>query len=756
MDINVSTVGCTIIVFVLRLLAVVLLTGLLNNYKKRGANFAIAWMFFYLYQMTLMLILSLSKQLYSKQLLISLVIGIIAISIGYFWVRRKGEKQRINYFCSSDVIPLTIMLAFCIYCMVRAFVYFDSTPDANVYGMSRIFLFSTQGSLFENMGTLSKNIFVNEWNGELNAIFYRIISGDNISIPFANIEIYFYALFSFIFLGKDLYKEKRYGIYMAYLVMFLPVVVFLAFTCKGDLLGIITFVLFVLLLLLCWRECRCGIDADILLCGAIVAGAIASGARITIIPAVGLIMLIVLGDFLFQRQYKKLRMLLCCSLGAYVIGWARYIINFIYYGNLFERVDVSNEKIAPSASRFFATTASWLEDTVMGENIFTHEGIVYALSADAGIVGSVLIFIMPMAFIYCLVRLKQQRGLGKKYWREIGMAASVLFSFLFTLCSMDYYQWSFRYYAPYLVCFLVGSMYILNYVKNRKVVSVCWMLIAAFGTISAYSTIEMTKLEGEVTGDTWDNMLQKGELERRYAFHEWLLEHPEGKSDINDFYDCIRQDKDILVCHNIDQMISWCWGDNASNAVTLCLPEEFAEYCFLKDWDAIVIGQALNLDKSFIPSHTYKEYVPYYLGLEVYIRQEMYRDSFHAHNYSDKLLSSGLYAFDGYACWLNMEASLPIQMDVSHGVKIIYEAGLDLMTIDPMVSPNVTLYIDGRFFCSEEVTYTGEYIIEVPAEFFDATTNYHVFEFNTNATIGVYGGDGGSYSIRLKAIEPMN
>ncbi len=57
-------------------------------------------------------------------------------------------------------------------------------------------------------------------------------------------------------------------------------------------------------------------------------------------------------------------------------------------------------------------------------------------------------------------------------------------------------------------------------------------MILILGTINAYSAISMATLKGEVTGDTWDNMLQKDEISRRLSFHEWLVENPDGKSDI--------------------------------------------------------------------------------------------------------------------------------------------------------------------------------------------------------------------------------
>ncbi|MDD6070064.1 MAG: hypothetical protein PUC12_04520, partial [Clostridiales bacterium] len=389
MDIDVNAIYLTLLVFGLKLIFVLLITSALNCNEKRGGNFAIAWITSYLYEIAAMFTLSFLKCLYALQLILVMVIGLI-IAGAWLFIKRKRKSSRYGLsldICFSDVIPLTIMIAFCIYCAARAFLYFDTTPDASSYGMPRIFLFSNSGSLFINMDTLSKNIFVNEWNGELNAVFYRVLTGNNVSIPFANIETYFYAGLSLIFLGKDLFKEKRYSIYPAYLVMFLPVVVFLAYTCKGDLLGMVTFPIFVLILFLYWKEERDGISSLNLLFGTVISGALATGARITIIPAVGLIMLIMLGDFLFRKKYREIRIVLLSACISYIIGWGRYILNFLYYSNFFERVDAGNETVAPNISRFCTSLVKYIQDIVYGENIFTHEGIMWALNADAGVLG---------------------------------------------------------------------------------------------------------------------------------------------------------------------------------------------------------------------------------------------------------------------------------------------------------------------------------------------------------------------------------
>lgn len=751
MDINLGTICITLLIFVAKLVSVLLISCILDNKKKHGANFAIAWMTFYLFEIAMMLGLSFVKRLYSLELII--VWG-ISLSVAIIWLWLHKEKiryYRMMHICFSDIIPLTIMMAFCIYCVARSFVYFDTTLDALTYGMPRIFLFSTQGSLFINMDSLAKNIFVNEWNGELNAVFYRVLTGNNISIPFANIETYIYAMFSYIFLGKELFKEKKYGIYWAYIVMFLPVVVFLAFTCKGDCLGMVAFPIFVLLLLCYWKEKRAGIESTNLLYGVIIGGALATGARITIIPAVGIIMLILLFEFVFiEKNYKSVVSLALISGFAYMIGWGRYVLNFLYYGNLFERVDAPNETVAPSMSRFLVSLQKYIEDIMFGENIFTHRGVMWALSADAGILGIFVLATSAVGMVWLIYRLFHKKELYKRYWRELVVAITIILVILFELSSMDYFSWSFRYFAPYFICILVGLIYILNSIENEKVKSVCWGIILVLGTVNAYSVISMATLQGEVTGDTWDNMLQKDEISRRYAFHEWLVENPEGKDDINDFYNDMRENKKVLLCNNINQGISWCWGDNASNDVTICLPEDLEENYLSGNWDVIAVTSVFDIDQSFIPLYLYKHYEPYYLNFNVYVlSKEVYEKGFKAENYSNEVASPGVSEFDGEYCWVDQSAIVPIKVsDLNKGMRITYAAGLDLKPTDGSTKPQIKLFVNDQEIGKYDVEYTGEYTFYIPQEYFEQEGIY-TFRFETNAIVGE------NMSIRLKEIWPV-
>lgn len=747
MDISIYTVLPTLELFIAKFIFILFLTMIFNTYQIKRYNFIIAWAFSYLYEIFLMLLLSSNHHLHKQELLIVSILSLVFVSIFLFFRCMHTHRTCWNHFTLdiSNLFPLTALIAFTVYCAVRSFLYFDTTADALCYGMPRIFIFSTNDTLFVNMDSLVKNIFCNEWNGELNAVFYRIMTGNNISIPFANIESYFYAMVGLFLLGNEWFGRKWQGIIWSFSVMFLPVVVFLAFTCKGDMLGMLTFPMFFFTLLLFWREQRHGTEDMLLLYGAIALSAVATGARITVIPAVGLIMVITIVNFVKLHSIRQLLPASIVTALCYLIGGSRYIINLFVYGNLFERVDAPNEKISFSIVRFFHTTRAYLSDLWHGDNFFTHEGTRWALNADAGLCGGISLIGFIGGTFWILLFLIRHKEKAKPYAREIFAAFSVFIGLLFCLSSMDYLAWSFRYFAPYFICLFMGLILILHYVSSTKLQTVCWYIIIPILTLNAYSTISLATLQGEVTGDSWQNMQQKDEIHRRYAFHSYFLDEGNG---IMKFYDRIRTDSNILLCSQCNQGISWIWGDNAENNVTLCSPENIQELYNRQTWDAIVTSDIIPLDTSFLPLSEYQHYKTD-LDLDVFIKSDVYKEEFEAKNFSNDLISEGVYEYDGLYCWLRPQAYIPIQMsNIENGVDITYAAGTDLSPLDGISTPKIKIYVDDVLAGEYGVEYTGEYTVHIPQEYFTMGNKTYLFSFEINAVIAP------ELSIRLKEIVP--
>ena len=112
MDINVSAIWITLLVFAVKLVSVLCICCILNNKKVHGANFAIAWITFYLYEIAMMFALSFAKWLYTRELIIVWGISLLAVIIWLWAHKAKIRYHQRMYMSFSDIIPLKIMVAF--------------------------------------------------------------------------------------------------------------------------------------------------------------------------------------------------------------------------------------------------------------------------------------------------------------------------------------------------------------------------------------------------------------------------------------------------------------------------------------------------------------------------------------------------------------------------------------------------------------------------------------------------------------------
>lgn len=299
---------------------------------------------------------------------------------------------------------------------------------------------------------------------------------------------------------------------------------------------------------------------------------------------------------------------------AYSIGCFRYIYNFFVYGNLFERVDVENEKLNFSLFRLKESIGLLIKDLLENDNIFTHKGTMWGLSTDCGMLGPL---ILSSAVIISIV-LVTQRIKDKTFLKDsigpIILFVGLGFSFLFTLSTTQYRSWSFRYYAPYIITVFLFICGFLSHVLKKK--SVIISITNFIAIVCAFSTVSLLPIEGELTGASMEDMVKKNDLERQYSLHWWLLENPEGESDIYDFYDLISTGKRILVANNNDQIISFLFGINNSNDINFVYPDELENKSY-SEWDAIAVWNGVNTD--FLQEQGFVLYQPINLNLNIYI-----------------------------------------------------------------------------------------------------------------------------------------
>ena len=508
-------------------------------------------------------------------------------------------------------------------------LFCDSTWDAYTYQLPRIELFVQKESLFVNMRSDAVNIFSNEWNGEINAVFYAIMCGTNQGMFLANAENFVYSfLVAYWFCVKIGIKRKNALLAMIWYCS-MPVVIFLAMVVKGDFV-VIPFFLTAVIWLKEYIESQDIYSLFFLLMG----GALAAGAKISMVPFLGLCFVSVAAYLVVENKGKIVDVLryivsiwkvLLLGIICAIISCARYLLNLLYFGELFKRVESANEKVAVSWQYLKFSVAEMVTTLVDCDNMFTYEGSVYALGMDMGMVGSLFgILFLPTVSIWLLKSRKRGVKRNKKLF-YIGFP--IVGSLLFFLSSTMWFPWSFRYYIPWILVFVFFWVLMLqeifsnvsDIVKKIAVSSGIWL-----GIIGMASTIVLTTRFGEVTHGSWKEAKLKPMIEREYGFYYYILERGDGAPDIYDFFDQIKSGRNVLICNGCNTAISFLFGEDNSNDVTFCIPEEIFSMLSDKEYDVVSISDVFLTPKmeEYFENGEWVCYTPEVIGAHVYIRNK--------------------------------------------------------------------------------------------------------------------------------------
>ena len=507
------------------------------------------------------------------------------------YCRYSGKKCLRDYFCAIynkvrqgdtiDYIIISVFLLLTLYIIGHNSLFFDSTWDAHTYQVPRIELFVQKKSLFVNMRSEAINIFCNEWNGELNAVFYAILCGTNQGMFLANAENFFYTLLVvFWFCRKiGITKSNTYIALIGYCGM--PVVIFLAMVVKGDFVVIPFFLATII-----WLKDYIELQSTYSLFFLIISGALAAGSKISMVPFLGLcfvsvfVYLIVKNRGNFSKIFRYVvgiwKMLLL-GIVCVIISCSRYVLNYFFFGEFFKRVEVANEKVIISWKYLETSAVEILKTLIESDNMFTQEGSVYALGVDMGIVGSVFgILFLPTTVVWIYNNWKRRNKI-KKEWFYVWFP--VVGSMMFLMAGTMWQPWSFRYYIAWGLALFFYWILMLQEIFND--LPKCALKLAAtagiwLGITGLVSTIVLTTRGGEVTHGSWKEAYQRPIIEREYGYHPYLLENKDGSADIYDFFDQIKSGRKVLICNSINTAVSYLFGEDNSNDITFCLPTELA------------------------------------------------------------------------------------------------------------------------------------------------------------------------------------
>jgi hypothetical protein len=90
------------------------------------------------------------------------------------------------------------------------------------------------GSVFNHMPTPQLNLFVNEWNAEINDLGFALFSNDYIGFGFGNLEILLWLFISIVWVTRLVGLSNEWAFVLAAVLGSAPAMVGLACTIKGD------------------------------------------------------------------------------------------------------------------------------------------------------------------------------------------------------------------------------------------------------------------------------------------------------------------------------------------------------------------------------------------------------------------------------------------------------------------------------------------------------------------------------------------
>lgn len=633
--VEIQFVLCLLIAFTLKFLLIIEVADIIKKWEQGSwIRIAEAWIIVQTYLFGAMIFLSCFHFMTRFSLYIFLIVPNIGYIVSKFLKKEKVNLPRIRVTLSGLGVLLVVLYVIC-----HSFFFMDSTWDSHTYEMTRILLFSEKKSLLINMDTAIINIFTNEWNGELNAIFYRILSGNNQGISFGNAENLLYGSMCIMCFAEQMKLSVRNKNIITLFIITQPIVIALSMTIKGDFLVIFLMIISYVL----WdnfMKNKNNFHLTILL---ITLGMMA-GTKISMVPFAGIGGIII--AIYTLKNYKSflkgyiisfLGILICCS---------RYVLNFIFYGNPFMRVDSYVEKIEPSSGHFLNNIYQIINSVLSIDSLFTKsqpKGSVLNLGIG---IGGLSVFILFTFGLIILIAKKKLTIFGKtKNFFLIPFIGSII---IFAL-STNWYDFSFRYYLPW-ICTIEILLITTNirYIKknaNRRLIEFVLIFITLISALDSYKVIEQYT---EINPWSFSVASKKSLVEREYAAHIDFL-YSEQKPSISDYWTAICKDRNVLVCHYPDQITSYLFGDNMSNSVDFCNIDQIIEMIKNHKYDVVSVACLYNRDDidEYLLSQNYVCYEPElyyfdpeYYAVKVYIKKNIIQDNMNQSGQKKALLNN--------------------------------------------------------------------------------------------------------------------
>lgn len=428
-----------------------------------------AWLILNITQNGLILTLSVVDLLTRPAFLICVA---LALAVTYAATRRYRFAEPAAAIPKNAILPLALIAMPLALFWLRSIFGTDYTWDAQTYGIPRLAIWMNYASVLVNMQTIQLNIFVNEWNAELNALAYALAAGGYGGFLFANLEI-LAGFFAIVFwLARALGAPVLTALCVAAILGSTPAALGLASTIKGDLLACTAFLFAAGWLLRILR----GDSSAATIVFLLLTAAWAIGAKIIALLALaGLIVIAALA--LQQRGLQALRAmprpaLLATSIALLVLT-SRFWINWVAYGDPMKRVDV--EKTDFQISYLVDNLALSFARIFPGVKSMPGSEQSWALSNEMGAAGWCLALVLLISLSLLLLRRAGIAGnrsnasmpadgpaLPADAGRLLALALLLVLAVtLFAMMLTPAYNWNFRYFLPGILFLFIMTVPLL-------------------------------------------------------------------------------------------------------------------------------------------------------------------------------------------------------------------------------------------------------------------------------------------------------
>lgn len=567
------------------------------------------WLLLLAFQHSIILALS-AAGLMSQPYFLTLM---LAASLLLHWKSRSVPfSPWIEDKSAWNLLPLIAILFVLLAMWLRSIFFFDYTWDALTYGIPRLVMWLNYGSVFISMPTPQLNLFVNEWNAELNALGYALASGGYTGFAFGNLEILLLLFLTVVWVAVLLGARMFWALCLAAVIGSAPAVLGLATTTKGDLLACTAF-----LASLGWlihikqRGPSTAFAYGMLL----LALTLAVGSKVSV--ALSALTMGVLALALIDRRgVREILQLPALTKLAILAGLAafsaRLLTNWVVYENPLKRMH--HEKAQFSLNHLFENLAQTWERLFSFGDIFPNDERSWALMANMGGAAWLILITALMASAAWMVlrnrALRQNpqpgNGLSDAHLDDRNSTTSDLdrlkpdLKWLMFVCAClamatvagmtlsAAAPWAFRYHAPGIITLLIviGAVSIPVGLRGnwRAALVLASLIVVAIN-------LAITSRPGEIVpaplGDLTAKIKIADSAQKRIHLY---VRDPYKSAAVDRAGLDVAQPLNILVFHTPDTALAPFVGSRAQNRIrTVADENELLAISSLPGWDIVAV-----------------------------------------------------------------------------------------------------------------------------------------------------------------------